>query len=167
MTKHETKRRQVWVLWDDRSDRPRGKTHALDCHMIDTFHWVKGEYQRVDVDQIPDYVERCGFCGGGRPSPANRVPVSTVATKTYGRTSASNPYGGEIEIGSTVRALETETGRRRTWTLVTSNEADPQKGKLSAESPIGNALRGRETGDRVIVTTPRGQRLYIVEAVGR
>ena len=32
------KPRQVWVLRDDDSDRPRGTTHALDCHMVDSFH---------------------------------------------------------------------------------------------------------------------------------
>jgi Transcription elongation factor, GreA/GreB, C-term len=160
-----SKRRQVWVLWDDHRDRPRGKTHALDCHMIDTFHWVKDQYQRVDVDQIPDHVERCGFCGGGTPSPATRDPVSN--TEACELRSAATRCRGEIEIGSTVRARETEAGRTRTWTLVTRNEADPQTGKLSAESPIGIALRGRDTGDRVVVRTPRGQRTYIVEAVSR
>ena len=58
--------RQVRVLWDDIADRPRGKTHALDCHMIDSFSWVKDGYRNVDVARIPANTPRCGFCGGGR-----------------------------------------------------------------------------------------------------
>jgi hypothetical protein len=167
MTNHVTKPRQVWVLWDYRSDRARGKTHALDCHMIDSFHWIKGEYRKVDVSQIPDKVERYGFCGGGRPAPATQAVVSPPATERDRRRDLPSSLSGEIEIGSTVRALDVETGRTRTWTLATRRQANPQAGTLSAESPIGIALLGRNTGDRVVVTTPRGQRLYIVEAVNR
>jgi hypothetical protein len=55
----------VLVLLDARG-RPRGKTHALDCHMAPTFHWAKGRYETVRARDIPDWVPPCGFCGGGR-----------------------------------------------------------------------------------------------------
>jgi Transcription elongation factor, GreA/GreB, C-term len=135
--------------------------------MIDTFHWIKGEYRKVVVTQIADNVGRCGFCGGGRPASAPRAAHSSAAVSPERHTRAPLRRPGGIEIGSTVRALEVESGRTRTWTLVLRTEANPQAGKLSAESPIGVALLGRGIGDRVAVTTPRGQRVYIVEAVSR
>jgi len=61
--------RQVLVLWDEDRDRPRGKTHALDCHMIDGFRGIiTSAYRKVDITEIQDSVGRCGFCGGGRPA---------------------------------------------------------------------------------------------------
>ena len=35
-------------------------------------------------------------------------------------------------------------------------EADPKKGLISLESPVGKALLGKTAGDRVKVTTPGG-----------
>jgi hypothetical protein len=84
---------KVWVLWDwdDKNDRPRGKTHALDCHMIDTFHWAKGDYRKVDVTDIPDYVGRCGFCGGGRPPSKGRDARPTLeVVEVLGRSMLSD-----------------------------------------------------------------------------
>jgi transcription elongation factor GreA len=40
--------------------------------------------------------------------------------------------------------------------LVGATEADPRKGKISHESPIGNALMGHRVDDIVQVNTPNG-----------
>ena len=42
------------------------------------------------------------------------------------------------------------------YTLVSPNEADFAKGKISVDSPIGAALLGKEIGDVVMVTVPAG-----------
>jgi transcription elongation factor GreA len=56
------------------------------------------------------------------------------------------------------------TGKRITYRLVASNEADLAKGLLSAESPVAAALDGKRAGDVGVVTTPRGERrLKLVE----
>ena len=44
------------------------------------------------------------------------------------------------------------------YTIVGSNEADPNKGFISNESPIGRAFLGRKVGEKVIVKIPRGER---------
>lgn len=49
-----------------------------------------------------------------------------------------------------------------TWTLVGSTEADLAAGRLSAESPIGRALRDAKVGKTVEVETPRGVRSFHV-----
>ena len=43
------------------------------------------------------------------------------------------------------------------FTLVGSQDADPIKGKISNTSPIGKAIMGKTTGDKVIATTPKGK----------
>ncbi len=42
------------------------------------------------------------------------------------------------------------------YALVGAKEADPRKGKISNESPIGAALLGHQSGDEVIANTPGG-----------
>ncbi len=49
-----------------------------------------------------------------------------------------------------------------TWTLVGSTEADLAAGRLSAESPIGRALRDAKVGEPIEVETPHGSRTFVV-----
>jgi transcription elongation factor GreA len=62
----------------------------------------------------------------------------------------------EVSIGSTITVQEDEY-EPETWFLVGPNEADPRKGKISHESPIGKALLGHKMNDVVEVETPAGK----------
>jgi len=58
-----------------------------------------------------------------------------------------------------------DAGNIRRWTLVGSTEADLSRGRLSAESPIGKALRDHRVGDEVTVSAPRGNRVFRIERI--
>jgi len=73
--------------------------------------------------------------------------------------------GDVVAFGSTVEVEDEQTGRRTTYRLVSSGEADPGQGLLSAESPVAAALDGKRAGDVGIVSTPRGERRLKVVAV--
>ena len=45
-------------------------------------------------------------------------------------------------------------GKAKEFTVVGTVEADPLNGKISDESPIGQALLGKKEGDKVDITTP-------------
>ncbi len=62
---------------------------------------------------------------------------------------------GEVNIGSKV-TIQEETYPPETYHLVGPKEADPRQGRISHESPIGQALMGRKTGDEVEAKTPGG-----------
>jgi transcription elongation factor GreA len=67
-----------------------------------------------------------------------------------------------VQIGSTV-IVEGANGRE-TYTIVGSTEASPRERRISNESPVGRALLGKRTGDRVVVRVPAGDFTYqIVE----
>ncbi|MEA2353465.1 MAG: transcription elongation factor GreA [Thermoleophilaceae bacterium] len=68
-----------------------------------------------------------------------------------------------FDFGRTAEVLDEATDRVHTWTLVGATEADLAAGKLSAESPVGQALIGRAPGDTVEVQTPRGPRAYRIQ----
>ena len=57
------------------------------------------------------------------------------------------------------------SGRSHSWTLVGSTEANLAEGRLSAESPVGQALRDRRVGDEVKISTPKGERTFTIESV--
>jgi transcription elongation factor GreA len=73
--------------------------------------------------------------------------------------------GDEIGFGSTVEVEDEKTGKTMTYTLVSSTEASPGDGKLSMDSPVADALRGRRAGDVARVQTPRGERRFKVVSV--
>ncbi len=70
---------------------------------------------------------------------------------------------GEVSLGSTV---ELKTGSKTVkYTVVGPVEADPLEGKISNESPIGEALMGKKVGETVTIKTPKGETEYEVVAV--
>jgi transcription elongation factor GreA len=73
--------------------------------------------------------------------------------------------GDVAEYGSTVEVEDEKTGGTLTYTLVSSREADAAQGRLSIDSPVAAALRGRRAGDVAVVQTPRGERRLRVASV--
>ncbi len=71
--------------------------------------------------------------------------------------------GDVFAFGRTAEVLDEATGTVQTWTVVGPTEASLAQGKLSAESPVGQALLGSAVGEAVEVETPRGVRRYRVE----
>jgi len=71
-----------------------------------------------------------------------------------------------VGFGSTVTVVDEQSGKRSEFTLVGPTESDLTSGRLSAESPVAEALIGARAGEKVIVETPRGERRYRVERVG-
>lgn len=56
-------------------------------------------------------------------------------------------------------------GKKKEYTIVSFNEADPLSGLISNESPLGVAFIGRKKGDKVTVETPRGLMNYKIVKV--
>ena len=68
-----------------------------------------------------------------------------------------------VDIGSTVEVIH--AGEKMTFFIVGSNEARPEEGFISNESPLGQALLGHKAGDRVGFKTPRGRSEYKIKTV--
>lgn len=65
-----------------------------------------------------------------------------------------------IAYGSKVLLYDVDKDEEVEYTLLTSEESDPDKGTISTSSPIGQGLIGREEGDEVRVKTPKGWRNF-------
>lgn len=78
--------------------------------------------------------------------------------------------GGIVEIGSKVKVKrngrDAESNNEvAVFTIVGSPEADPTKGFISNESPIGRNLLGKKVGDVVYVQTPKGEVCYQILSI--
>ena len=73
------------------------------------------------------------------------------------------PTDGRVGMGSKL-VVETNSGRKE-FTIVSFNEADPVNGKISNESPLGQALLNHQAGDKVRVNTPKGYIEYTIVSV--
>ena len=62
----------------------------------------------------------------------------------------------EVAIGKTVTIQEVGESEEEVYIIVGSAGADAFAGKVSNESPIGQALIGKKTGDTATVETPVG-----------
>ena len=68
-----------------------------------------------------------------------------------------------VQLGSTV-TVSTDNGKNQKYVIVGKAEADPSQGKISNESPVGNAILGLKAGEEAEVTTPSGiTRLKVVK----
>ena len=70
--------------------------------------------------------------------------------------------GSRVVFGATVRLIDGESGEEVRYQIVGEQEADIKKGLLSITAPVARALIGKESGDTVMVRTPKGNREYEV-----
>lgn len=61
-----------------------------------------------------------------------------------------------VNVGSKIKIKDLEYDEVLEYHLVGSTEADPTKGKISDESPVGKALLGHRVGETVEAEAPAG-----------
>ena len=69
-----------------------------------------------------------------------------------------------VVFGKTVLLYDLQTDEEITYQLLGPYESEPDKGKISVTSPLGQALIGKRAGDEISVKAPGGiQEFEIVE----
>ncbi|MDL2235988.1 transcription elongation factor GreA [Christensenellaceae bacterium OttesenSCG-928-L17] len=61
-----------------------------------------------------------------------------------------------VNVGATVVLKNAADKTKMTFQIVGSAEADPMQGRISNESPVGQAIIGHKVGENVDVQTPGG-----------
>ncbi len=77
----------------------------------------------------------------------------------------SHHKGTVVEVGSTVVVKKGKDKETKTFVIVGSEEADMPKGKISNNSPLGEALLGKKKGDVATFATPKGTIEYTIVSV--
>jgi transcription elongation factor GreA len=93
-----------------------------------------------------------------------RVLEHHLATATV--TESAGSGDGSVAVGSKVSYRDSAADRVSEVRIVHPLEADVAAGKLSAESPVGQALLGAGKGDTVELETARGSKQLEILDVG-
>ncbi|MEK7153782.1 MAG: transcription elongation factor GreA [Patescibacteria group bacterium] len=72
---------------------------------------------------------------------------------------------GKVVLGSTVK-LKSDSGKQKEFQVVGTVEADPLSGKISDESPIGQALMGKKPGEKIEIKLPSETISYTIVEIG-
>ncbi|HLF88005.1 MAG TPA: transcription elongation factor GreA [Anaerolineales bacterium] len=106
--------------------------------------------QQGDLSENADYIatkEEQGFVEG-RILELEQVLKDAVIID-------ENSRKDMVDIGTHVTIQEADY-EPETYYLVGSNEANPREGRISHESPIGQALMGKKVNDEVVAKVPNG-----------
>lgn len=71
--------------------------------------------------------------------------------------------GSKIEVGT--KFVAEKGGQEITFQIVGSQDANPIDGKISNESPTGEAFLGAQVGEAINVDTPSGAVQYTVKSI--
>jgi transcription elongation factor GreA len=69
-----------------------------------------------------------------------------------------------VRLGSQVE-LKSKDGKKKSFQVVGTVEADPLEGKISDESPLGQAVLGKKVGDEVQIVTPAETTSYKITSL--
>jgi transcription elongation factor GreA len=93
-----------------------------------------------------------GRIGELRALLASAEPIEQMATRD-----------GIIRLGTRFKIRHAD-GEEASYMLVSPAEADPRRGRISEESPIGRALVGKKKNEEVTADTPSGpERLVVLD----
>ena len=73
-------------------------------------------------------------------------------------------HSPDVRVGSNV-TVQLKGGVQQTFQVVGPAEANPGEGRISHESPVGQALLGRKRNDRVKVSAPAGNTMITIVEV--
>jgi transcription elongation factor GreB len=137
---------ELEYLW--RTERPRVVTevsHAADMgDRSENAAYIYGKKRLRVIDSRMRYLRR-------------KIEGVTVVDLD------DQPQHSTVKFGAVVE-LEDDDGESRLYRLVDKDESDPKRGRISVQSPIGQALLRKEVGDYVTVKLPKG--LLGLEIVG-
>lgn len=68
--------------------------------------------------------------------------------------------GDTVMFGATVDVADEDSDQESTFQIVGESEAEVKEGRIAVTSPMARALIGKQEGDSVEVTTPRGTKAY-------
>jgi transcription elongation factor GreB len=81
------------------------------------------------------------------------------------RVVATSPDDETIIFFAAFVLLEDESEKRVEYRIVGSDERDHQKNNISIDSPLAQALLGKQVDDEVVITTPVGVTKYFIVAI--
>ncbi len=86
------------------------------------------------------------------------IEVTLKHAKVIDESEISNE---NVHIGSVVTVYNSLLDEDVAYNIVSASEAEPEDNKISDESPVGKALLGKQSGDKVTVDLPNGSQFTL------
>jgi transcription elongation factor GreA len=135
-------------------------TQLVKVERPDNIRAIEEARSHGDLSENAEYhaaKERQSFIEGRINELQNVINRSDVIDTEIGPTD-------RVVFGRTVLLYNIQTDKEISYQLIGPYESDPEHGKISVTSPLGQALIGREEGDEVKARTPGGiQEFEIIE----
>ena len=122
----------------------------------EVIHWLEEARTHGDLSENAEYHaarERQSFIEGRVAELEDKIRRAEVID-------VSKLSGKAVKFGATVDLVDVDTDEEVTFLIVGAEESDINSGKLSVTSPLARALIGKEVGETVEVSTPRGSKVY-------
>ena len=103
--------------------------------------------------ELGDLAENAEYQSARAEQDRNETRISEVENILQNVEIIKRPRGdSKVQLGSLVKLKN--DGKTKEFQVVGTVEADPLEGKISDESPLGQAVLGKKVGDEVQIVTP-------------
>lgn len=116
--------------------------------------------------ELGDLTENAEYQSAIAEKDRNEARVAEIENILQNVEIIKKPRGdSKVQLGSVVK-LKGQGGKAKEFQVVGTVEADPLNGKISDESPIGQALIGQKVGETVQISTPTDTSAYKIVSIG-
>ncbi len=108
-----------------------------------------------DITENAEYAEakdEQAFIEGRIMEIEETLRTVTVVQPAVGRTVSTAQIGCAVGLSA--------GAQRKNFIIVGKGESNPSKNEVSSDSPVGQAMLGKKIGDRIMVSTPGGNKQY-------
>lgn len=114
--------------------------------------------------ELGDLAENAEYQSARAEQDRNETRISEIESILQNVEIIKKPRAaGKVQLGSRVKLRS--DGKTKEFQVVGTVEADPLNGKISDESPIGQALIDQKVGDKVEIKTPAETAAYKIVSI--
>ena len=123
--------------------------------------------RRVEIAEHLEYAKSLGdlsenveYSEAKEEQMVNEAEIAKLEDLLARAVVVSHRESDTVRIGSTVACTRDISTEKVHFTIVGKEEADPSRGKISHDSPLGRAFLGKKKNETFLVSTPRGEVTY-------
>jgi transcription elongation factor GreA len=141
---------------------PHGK-HELEEELATLMESRKEISTRIaEARAYGDLSENAEYSAARDEQSVNEARISEIENILKNVEIIKGSKRSKVGLGSRVVL---KNGGAAEYQIVGAVEADPLNGKLSNESPLGIELMDKKVGDKVTITTPKGDMTYMIKDI--
>lgn len=133
--------------------------------------YLKSDKRKEIIDRLAfakslgDLSENAEYHDAKEEQGKNESRITQIENILKSAVTITKKNDGFIDLGSTVFLLKKGTKDICEYQIVGNEESDFSLGKISFESPLGAALMGKKQGDKITVSSPKGETIYTIKDV--